>query len=325
MTDLREKLRELFGAPRTEALLFPGSGTSMMQAAILNFIRPDEPVLIANTGFFADRWYDIAKRYKATVHECKSTWGETYYFTVLAQSLKTYQPKLLLMQAAETSTGVVNGCHHMKGVLAQFSPKTLLAVDAVLAGGLYPIKMEQQGIDILIGASQKAFLLPPGLSFILIGPRAMEVLKYEELAYPEYFLDIRDELRFVRKNSIRFTPPVDLIMGMQAILAHVLQREEQWYIEHENRSRYFRHELLKLGFREFPRSTPVEGLSVLRVPPGWRATDLVDRLEEKGYKIAPGLGETRDEVIRIAHFDSTKYALDPFINAVKETLLNIKW
>lgn len=304
MTNVRQDLKTLFGAPLAKPLIFPGRGTKMMEAVVANFISPGDPVLVLNTGYFADRWREIAEIYGAAVHECMHEWGYSFDYSCLISTLDKYPIKLVLVQATDTSTGVRNIAINLGRIVKRCQPNALLAVDAVLEAAVSPIKMDLEDIDILIGASQKAFMLPPGLTFAMLNTRALTHLSSKPRAFPFYEVDFRKEIEEIEKGGIRFTPPTEHIKGLHVVLNHILREkgEYRWYEGHKLRAELVRKKLFEFGFSLFTKRSPSYGLSVFNVPEGQNASLIREELEKRGYIIERGLGKIRDSVIRIAHF-----------------------
>lgn len=320
LQDVIEKMRELFGAPDAQVLLLPGSGTYMMELVIANFVRKETGVMVVNTGYFADRWRDMAQKYGGAIYEHVAGWGRTYQIPVVIELLEHHAPSILLMQATDTATGIRNSTD-LGETISTYSPSTILAVDAVLEAGVSPIKMQQEGIDILIGASQKAFMLPPGLGFVLIRPRALETLGESCYKCPTVVFDIQKEIEAQKKSTVRFTPPVDHLAGMRAVLTRILKKEERWYDNFENRAALMRNKLGELGFRMLTKHTPSNGLSVLGAPKGMSADQIINQLDEGGFMVAHGLNDPTDSIIRIAHFGGIgNHHIERFLQELEKIL-----
>lgn len=321
--DLHNKLRALFGASNAEVYIFRGGGSDMMEMVVSNFIAPGDTVHVINTGSFADRWHLMAKRHGAFICESKNRdgWGKTFYPPSVVDFLAGYKPALVLMQASDTSTGVRNDCGLVGRLARDLSPKTLLAVDAVLEAAVSPIKMGAEEIDIVIGASQKAFMLPPGLGFILLGPRAQDALTSRSHAYPTWVYDLRDERSSPRGAGFpRYTSPVDHMAGLSAVLDHILPQEEIWYRNHAERAKYLREKLATLGFSLFTEDQPSNGTSVLTIPPKLTVPQLISELRQEGYLVTGGFGGPTPNVIRIAQFEGTREYDEGLLTAFRKIL-----
>jgi len=215
MSRCRELLPPLFGT-KQEVLIFSGSGTLAMEGAISNFFNPGEEVIAVNSGKFGARWADQARVYGLKVHEIYVERGKT---VDLAEIEKLMSPNIrgLLIHASETSTGAR---HDVKGAseIAHRQPNCLVAVDAVTALAVYSVPTDEWGIDIIVGGSQKGFMLPPGLSFGSCSPRAWE--KAQSVKNVRYYMDWRKERKAAEKNTGAFTSPVTLIGGLRSVLEY---------------------------------------------------------------------------------------------------------
>ena len=294
-------MRLFFGAPEAEVLFFPSVGTPMMEAIAHAFLHPAAHILNLNTGFFGWGWGKIARIYGAQVHEYKPETGRTYDPQRLTELLAEHRPRILLMQASDTSTGVRNNTK-LGEIISNDSPFTFIAVDAILEAGISPIKMDEEGIDVLVGAGQKAFMLPPGLGFILINRRAAEFLLGTKKSYPGLYFDLRLEISAQRNYSPRFTMPTAHMAALAYVTDKIFANEQEWYQSFVRRASRARDVLSRLGFSLFTKESPSNGISVLFPPGEITASAVMKIAEEKGYVIAGGIDELSGKVIRLAHF-----------------------
>lgn len=307
MEELRDSMRNLFGCPQGQVLFFSAAGTDMMERVCANYIT-DHNVLVLNTGFFGNRWKQIAMRYaRSSIYEVNSQWGRTFPLTDLNRIFYFYgnrhrSIKLVLMQASDTSTGIRNNVQKVSATIRLHAPpQALLAIDAVLEAGVSPLKMDQQGIDILIGAGQKAFMLPPGLGFIILNPQAVDRLAEHKVT--SYVHSLADELVFTKDLHTRYTAPVSHLVGLRAVLKHIDEiGEKNWYDAYG----YWKHiidaRLSLLGFKRFTQGRASKALSIMRLPESKKFSQIADALEREGFIIASGIDIYAKNVIRIAHF-----------------------
>lgn len=215
MEEVRKLLPKVFGTQK-EVLLFGGTGTLAMEGAIANFFNPGDEVINVNAGKFGERWGQQAKVYGLKVHEIKVKWGEAVAVADVEKLLQaTPNARGVLIHASETSTGVR---HDVKAVaaLCKKQKDCLCLVDAVTALGVFSVPMDEWGIDVMVGGSQKGFMLPPGLSFGAASDRAWA--RSSEVKNVRYYMDWRKERKANAENSGAFTSVVTLIGGLREVL-----------------------------------------------------------------------------------------------------------
>lgn len=311
----------LFGAPKGQARLFRGGGRSMMWAVVGNFYRAGEKILLINNGKFGDEWKEILLEFNADFVEARSEWGKKFDEKEVERICRNEKISLALMQLGETSTGIRNDCARASQIIKRHLPDAILAIDAVLEGGVSKINMEREGIDIVLGGVQKAFMMPPGLAYVVFGERALGRLdENEKAAFPV------GEWNFRKKMA--FTPPVEQVVGLHAMLSYILKNrgEVRWYKDHKQRAKFIRRRLLKMGFTLFPKENDrylTNAVSLFVVPHGWSALNIQEKLRQRGWIVETGLGPLKDRVLRVAHFGGIPFArLKHFCKDLKEIINN---
>jgi aspartate aminotransferase-like enzyme len=167
--EAREKLKKLFGT-KNDVLMLASSGTGAMEASITNLFSPGDKVLIINGGKFGERWLNISNAYSLNPIELKVPWGQAIKIAEIEKALKTHGDiRGVMVQASETSTTVL---HPVREIAKLTKNGPLFLVDGVTAVGVVPLLLDDWGIDALVTGSQKALMLPPGLSFVAFSDRA---------------------------------------------------------------------------------------------------------------------------------------------------------
>jgi len=185
---LQQQLKKFFQTEQP-VLVLNGSGTAAMSAALLNTLSPQDTVLAVCAGRFGERWAEIAAAYHLNVIRLQVPWGHAVAVKEIDAALKKHSPvKAVLVQACETSTGVIHPIQQIAKLLQQ-TQETLCIVDAISALGAIHLPMDQWGIDIMLGGSQKSFELPTGMSFIALSQKAWLQRKQSQL--PVYYLDLQ--------------------------------------------------------------------------------------------------------------------------------------
>ncbi len=204
---------------RTQAnlLIYPASGTGGLEAAVVNFISPGDKVLAISIGVFGDRFASIAQRFGAQVEIMSYAWGTGADPQNIKERLeqdKNHEIKALLITHNETSTGAYNDIKAIHEAMGDHP--ALLMVDAVSGLAAIELRMDEWQLDVVISGSQKAFMIPPGLSFMAFSEKAYKV--YQSNNNTKYYWDIADGLKYLEKGQTPFTPPISLYFGLQEAL-----------------------------------------------------------------------------------------------------------
>ncbi|OGQ83247.1 MAG: class V aminotransferase [Deltaproteobacteria bacterium RIFCSPLOWO2_12_FULL_60_19] len=297
--EVREGLKELFGAKNDDVLILASSGTGAMEATVSNLFSPGDKVLVVNGGKFGERWLEISKAFGLTPIELKVEWGKAVKVEDVERSLKSHPDiQAVLIQASETSTTVWHPVRELAR-LTQNGP--LLIVDGVTAVGVARVPLGEWGIDALVTGSQKALMLPPGLGFVSFGERAWA--RVEKAKLPRFYFDLRLERKSQQKGSGAFTPAVSLIFGLRAALR--LMRQEgldRVYARHERMARATRAAATAMGLKLLAPESPSPAATGVYMPEGVNADKLLDFLREKmQITLAEGQDRLKGKAIRIAH------------------------
>ncbi|MCC5829052.1 MAG: alanine--glyoxylate aminotransferase family protein [Phycisphaeraceae bacterium] len=203
-------------------LSIAGSGTTAFEAAQVSLARPGSKVMAVAGGKFGERWQDIFDQYAPALNlkpvKLDVPWGEAVSPEALEAFLGEHgDVDLIALVHSETSTATACDLKAIVEVVRRKAPEALLIVDGITSVGAMPVDMDGWGIDVLVTGSQKALMLPPGLGFVGLGPRALDRLKQFK-AGPSYNLDLRRWLKSHAQNTVPFTPPVSLIRGQRVAL-----------------------------------------------------------------------------------------------------------
>jgi len=290
----RELFKRLVDSVSENFVYFASSGTGAMEAAVINFFKPDDKVVVINAGKFGERWGQIASTYGLNVVELKYEWGKSVDIEELKEVLdKNPDIKGVLFQISETSTGVY---HDYKAIGELCKERACLAVaDAITALGVYNIKPEEESIDILIGGSQKALMLPPGLSVLWFSEKAAKRLNKD---IPKYYFDIAKEVKKQREGSTAYTPAVSLIIGLRESLEMLLEEGmENVEKRHRLMSEATRKAVEALGLKVFAEQPAISVTAVYTE----RAEEIRKELLKLGVRTAGGQDHLKGKLFRISH------------------------
>jgi len=198
-------------------LIYPSSGTGGLEAAVVNFISPGDKVLAISIGVFGDRFADIAKEFGANVEKIDFPMGQAADPQVVADRIKkdtNKDIKAILITHNETSTGVYNDIKSIREAIGDHP--ALFMVDAVSSLVAIDLKMDDWKLDVVVSGSQKAFMIPPGLSFVAFNDRALKV--HEKSTNTKFYWSVTKGLKYLEKNQNPFTPPISIYYGLQEAL-----------------------------------------------------------------------------------------------------------
>ena len=290
----RELFKRLVDSPSENFVYFASSGTGAMEAAVINFFKPGDKVVVINAGKFGERWSQIANLYGLNVIELKYEWGKSVDINQLEETLnENPDTKGVLFQISETSTGAY---HDYKAIGRLCKERDTLAVaDAITALGVYNIKPEKEGIDILIGGSQKALMLPPGLSVLWFSEKAEKAINRE---IPKYYFDVAKEVKKQKEGSTAYTPAVSLILGLRESLEMLLEEGmEEVERRHRLMSEATREAVKALGLNVFPENPAISVTAIYSD----EAEEIRREMLKLGIRTAGGQDHLKGKLFRISH------------------------
>ncbi|MDD5686842.1 MAG: alanine--glyoxylate aminotransferase family protein [Elusimicrobia bacterium] len=303
-----------------DLLIIPSSGTGGMEAAIVNILSEGDDVLVLNIGAFGSRFVKILKAFRANVDELKFERGKAADIETVENKLKSKKYKAVFFQQNETSTGVLNDVKALAKVIKKYD--ALVIVDAVSGLITADLRTDEWGLDVVVAASQKAFMLPPGLSFVSFSKKAWEY--YSKAKMPKFYWDFKSMKDFADKGQNPFTPPVSLYYGLEEAL-NMIEEEglENVFERHKQLRDFAREGLKKLGLKLLA-SDDVASCAVTSVfpPEGVAADDLRKKVKEKyGVVLAGGQEELKGKIFRIGHLGyCCEMDVKVALNSIKEEI-----
>ena len=299
-------LKEVFGTSN-DVLMFAASGTGAMDAAVSNLFSRGDEVIVCTAGKFGERWAEIAKAYglKATI--LKAEYGDVVspdrVQKALADGPKT---RGVFIQASETSTGAE---HDVKAIAALVAKTdAIFVVDAITGIGTMPLDIDNWGLDVVIGGSQKAFMIPPGLAFITVSAKAW---KHGETAdLPHYYFDLKKEKRSADAGDSSWTPATSLILALGEALKYIKKIGMAQMIENAQLlACATRRAVEALGLELFAAGSPGSAVTAVRAPKGMDSGVIVKDFRNRfGAIIANGQGSMQGKIFRIAHLGYFDFA-----------------
>ncbi|NPA51730.1 MAG: alanine--glyoxylate aminotransferase family protein [Aquificae bacterium] len=295
---VREKLKQLLKTDKAP-ILFASSGTGAMEASITNFFKKGDRVLVINAGKFGQRWRDLAKTFGLKVIDYEIEWGKTYDKKKIVEITEEFPDiKGILVQHSDTSTTTL----HDVDYLAKISKKLkdcILVVDGITSVGVYEVYPEDIGIDVLVTGSQKALMLPPGLSILWYSEKAEDRLKKSNIE--KYYFSVLAESKKQEKGQTAYTPAINLIIALNESLKLMLEEGlPQLAKRHEIMALATREALQELGLKLLSQS-PSNSATGAYTPEGIDADSFRKVLLKLGFRVAGGQDHLKGKIFRIAH------------------------
>ncbi len=304
---------KVFVGTKNDVLLLSSSGTGAMEAAVSNLTSPGDPVLVLTAGKFGERWVSLVKAFGCKPDVVSAPYGETFDMAEVRKALKPSH-KAIYVQANETSTTVRHDIQAIAKLRDEIAPETILVVDGITGLGTTHFDVDGWGVDIIIGGSQKAVMIPPGLAYLSVSERAWTAM--EKSTNPRFYFDLRKERKNAKNGESAYTPAVALIAALGAALDYIAGQAggdlEKGRIALVNNAEVnaaaTRAGLQALGFKLFAPTAPGAAATAVSVPEGMDSGDVVKALKSR-FAIVPanGQGEMKGKIFRVAHLGFFDY------------------
>lgn len=300
-----------FVGSRNDVVLFTASGTGAMEASVANLTSHGDKVLVVSAGKFGERWEGLVKTYGCDLEVVRAPYGETVTPQQVKDKLRP-EHRVLYMQATESSTGARHDVQGIARVLR--GSDTLLVVDAITGLGTTRFDVDAWGIDAIIGGSQKAVMIPPGLAYCAVSERAWQ--RMETAKNPRYYFDLRKERKNGAKGESSYTPSTALVAALAAAFDYLRDQgggdlaagRELLIANAETAAAMTRAAAQALGLKLYAASSPGAALTAIASPPGMDSGDIVKAFRNSfGAVIANGQGEMKGHLFRIAHLGYYDY------------------
>ncbi|WP_213804492.1 alanine--glyoxylate aminotransferase family protein [Granulicella sp. dw_53] len=312
-TRVLSQLKDFVGT-KNDVLVLSSSGTGAMEAAVSNLTSPGDRVLVLTAGKFGERWSGITKAFGCEVDVVSAPYGSTFTLEAVKAGLKL-ETRAVFVQATESSTGVRHDIEGIAKLLKSEHSEALLIVDAITGLGTTPLDMDGWGVDVFIGGSQKAVMIPPGLSYLAVSQRAWD--RMEATYNPRYYFDLRKERKNAAKGESAYTPSVALIAALGAALDYIAGQAEGDLVEGRKKlvdnaetcAAMTRAAATALGLKLFaPVGFEAAAATAIVPPTGVDSGIIVKGLRSKFAAIVTdGQGEMKGSLFRIAHIGFFDY------------------
>jgi len=294
-SEVNAKLKQVYRTAN-DIITYTASGSGAMEAAIVNFLSPGDKVITINGGKFGERWVNLAKAYGLVQQEVKIAWGSApdpkEIETLLAADPSI---KAVYTQLVETSTGTLYDVQALGAVVAQ--TPAIFVVDAISGLAADDIPVDAWQVDVCVAGSQKALMIPPGLSFMSVSEKAWALA--EKATLPKFYFDARKARKALAKHDTPYTPAHTLIGALNVSLDMILKETiEAVVARHARLAAAVRAGVAALQLPLYSKR-PANALTAIETP-GMDAEVIKKELDKDGILVAGGQDEAKGKIIRIA-------------------------
>ncbi|MEW6618742.1 MAG: alanine--glyoxylate aminotransferase family protein [bacterium] len=294
---VNEEIKYLFQT-QNDVFTFASSGTGAMESAVANLLCAGDTALVVRGGKFGERWGNICKAYGVNFIPLDIEWGCAVSANEIEAKLKENPNiKAVFTTLCETSTATLMPIKEIGEVVAKTT--ACLVVDAVSGLGVDEFRMDEWNVDVAAVGSQKGLMIPPGLAFAAVSPRAMAMSKTSTL--PKFYFSFAAYKKGLESGEPPYTPPVSLIYALRQALDMIKQEtiEKVWQ-RHAILAQATRAGITALGLRLLSKS-PANGLTAAFGPGEDDGGIIVKKYSQLGITVAGGQDHLKGKIFRVAH------------------------
>jgi aspartate aminotransferase-like enzyme len=292
-------LKEVMGTSY-DVLALVSSGTGAMEASVANFFSPGDRVIVCTAGKFGERWAEIAKAFGLTATVLEEPYGGAVSAQRVIDALKA-EPNTrgVFVQASESSTGAAHDVKAMGEAIKK--TEAIFVVDAITGLGTMPLDIDGWGLDVVIGGSQKAFMIPPGMAFLSVSPKAWAFAETSKL--PRYYFNLKKEKKNAANGESSWTPAVSIVLALAEALKYVKSiGMDKLVANAQMLAQATRAAATALGLELFAPQSPGAAVTAIRSPQGMDSGVIVKDFRKRfGSVIANGQGSMQGQIFRVAH------------------------
>jgi len=297
--NIEENLKWLFQT-KNDIFIYTSSGTGAMDGALSNLLNEGDKVLCLVIGNFGNRWTKIAKSRGAVVETIEVEAGQTISPDMLKAKLKDLKDiKVVTMTHSETSTGAANPVKELVKIVKEYGAVSV--VDGVTSVAAMNCPMDEWGIDVLVSGSQKGFMIPPGLAFVAVSDRAMEL--HKECKYPSFYFNWAQHKKSLDDDTTPWTPAVNLFVALDEALK--IMREDgldKIYARHKKHALALRNGIRAINLKLFVPEDENASYSITSIypPENISVPDIRSTLKnDYDIVVANGQNALKDKIFRM--------------------------
>ncbi len=283
------------------------SGTGALEASITNFLSAGDRVVVCSAGKFGERWVELARGFGLEPIVLQAEYGDVVAPERVEAALRANpDARAVMVQASETSTGAAHDVRAMGNIIQ--STDSLFLVDAITGLGTMPLDIDGWGLDVCVGGSQKAFMIPPGMAFLSVSAKAWAAA--ERATLPRVYFDLKRERKNAGKGESTWTPNTSLIIALSEALKYIKSIGMAHLIENAQLlAQAARAAATELGLELFAAKSPSSAVTAVRAPRGMDSGVIVREFRDRfGSIIANGQAEMKGQIFRIAHLGYFDFA-----------------
>ncbi len=281
---------------QNDVLVFSSSGTGAMEASVVNLLSPGDKAITVNGGKFGERFGQICRAYGVDVDEIMIEWGTAVDPGEISKRLDG-SVKAVYLTLCETSTGVVTDIRTIAEIVGK--TEAALVVDTISGLLCDEIKVDEWGVDVAVGGSQKGLMIPPGVAFVSVSPKAWKLV--EKSTIPKFYFSFPKAKKSLETFDNPFTPPVSLMRALRETLS-IIRNEgiENLSKLYAKLSKAVRAGTEAIGLELYSKS-PSNSVTAVKVPEGVDGAELLKTLkEEYGVTFAGGQAKLKGKIFRIS-------------------------
>lgn len=289
-----------------DVLMFPSSGSGMLESAVVNLFSPGDTVLVGSVGVFSERMAVIAESHHLNVIRIKKEWGKAVKADDVREILEEDRDKKIkavCLPHNETTSGITHDIEGISRMIKKTGHPAVTVVDAISSLACMTLETDLWGIDVVVSASQKGFMLPPGLGFVSVSPKAWELR--EKSTLPKWYWDYKAVKEKNKTHQFPYTPPTTLFFGLKESLDILLNEEglENVWHRHAMIGSAVRSAAVAMGLSLFAeKGHESDTVTAITLPDGISYKTLADALRDRYHVIiGGGLQKLQGKIFRIGH------------------------
>lgn len=291
---------------KNDILMFPSSGSGVLESVVVNLFSPGDTVLVGSIGLFSERMATIAEKHQLNVTRITKEWGQAVKVDDVRRVLEKdgeKKIKAVCLPHNETTSGITNDIEGIARMIKETGHPAVMVVDAISSLACVPLETDRWGIDVVVSASQKGLMLPPGLGFVSISPRAWELR--EQSTMPKWYWDYKAVKEKNALHQFPYTPPTTLLFGLQESLTILLDEEgiENVWQRHAVMGAAIRSGAAAMGLSLLAeKGHESDTVTAINLPEGIEYKALAELLRDQYHVvIGGGLQKLQGKIFRIGH------------------------
>ena len=305
--DCVKGLKEVYRTDN-DILIFPSSGSGVLESAIVNLFSPGETIIAVSQGLFSERMAAIAENYGLNVIRISKEWGQAVKSEEIKEILEKdidREIKGVCLPQNETTSGITNDIEGVSRVIKELGHPAALIVDAVSSLACLPFETDSWNVDITVSASQKGFMLPPGMGMVAVSNKGWSLIDNSKM--PRWYWDYKAVKEKMKENQFPYTPATTLLFGLKESLKMILDEGiENVWLRHETMGTAVRNAVTAMGLTLFAEEGYESNtVTAILMPENIKYKDLAELLRSKyGVVIGGGLSKLQGKIFRIGHLGS---------------------